>query len=70
MASVIGGRDPAGNDYDLEDLSPNGSVNSFDKELRGKDETFNGIKVTTLVTQESNVTALGSHKSESANELV
>jgi hypothetical protein len=70
MASVIGGRDPARNEYDLEDLSPDGSIHSFEKELRGKDETFAGIKVTTLVTQESNVTALGSHKTESASELV
>ncbi|KAJ5661967.1 uncharacterized protein N7477_009583 [Penicillium maclennaniae] len=70
MASVIGGREPGRDGYDLDDLSLDGSIHSFEKEQKSKDETFAGIKVTTLVTQESNVTTLGSHKTESASELV
>ncbi|KAJ5292972.1 uncharacterized protein N7443_008925 [Penicillium atrosanguineum] len=70
MASVIGGRDPGRDGYDLDDLSPDGSIHSFEKEQKSKEETFAGIKVTTLMTQESKVTALGSHKTESASELV
>lgn len=70
MASVIGGRDPGRDGYDLDDLSPDGSLHSFEKDRKNKDEAFAGIKVTTLVTQESKVTALGSHKTESASELV
>lgn len=50
LASVIGGRDP-GYDNDLEALSPSSSsMNSFQKDSK---EHFNGIKVTTNVTQKS-----------------
>lgn len=54
----------------MDDLSPDGSTHSFDKEQNGKDEGFSGIKVTTLVTQESNMTPGGSHKTESTDKLV
>lgn len=54
----------------MDDLSPDGSTHSFDKEQKGKDEGFSGIKVTTLVTQESNMTPGGSHKTESTDKLV
>jgi hypothetical protein len=70
LASVIGGRGSGRDGYDLDDLSPDGSTHSFDKEQKGKDEGFSGIKVTTLVTQESNMTPGGSHKTESTDKLV
>lgn len=53
----------------MDDLSPDGSIRSYDKKQEGKD-AFAGIKVTTLVTQESNVTPVGNHKTESTDELV
>jgi len=65
---VIGGRD----EYGLDDLSPDGSIHSYDKKQKGKEEAFSGIKVTTLVTQEeSNIARMASHnKSESTDKLV
>ncbi|KAJ5387659.1 hypothetical protein N7509_010200 [Penicillium cosmopolitanum] len=52
QASVIGGRDTKHDDYDLDDLTPPSSAPSYNKELDTK-EAFAGIKVTTLVSQES-----------------
>ncbi|CAI7667886.1 hypothetical protein N7533_005177 [Penicillium manginii] len=52
QASVIGGRDTKHDSYDLEDLTPPSTAPSYSKELDTK-ETFAGIKVTTLVSQES-----------------
>ncbi|KAJ5669574.1 hypothetical protein N7462_010644 [Penicillium macrosclerotiorum] len=51
QASVIGGHDPS-RAYDLDDLSPTGSLHSFEKDQEAK-SGFTGIKVTTFVTQES-----------------
>ena len=50
QASVIGGHDSK-DEYDLDDLTPPSSAPSYDK--GDYKEAFAGIKVTTLVEQES-----------------
>ena len=72
LASVVGGRDQGyDRDHDLEDLSPPGSsVTSCTKESK---DAFSGIKVTTDVTQESNLqpkTRAVNDDSESTKGLV
>lgn len=52
QASVIGGRDTKRDEYDLDELTPPSSAPSYNKEIDNKD-AFAGIKVTTLVSQES-----------------
>ncbi|KAJ5093433.1 hypothetical protein N7456_009294 [Penicillium angulare] len=56
QASVIGGREPEDQMYDLENMSASGSsYDELSKEQEAK-AGFSGIKVTTFVTQESTST--------------
>ncbi|KAJ5089852.1 hypothetical protein N7532_008536 [Penicillium argentinense] len=63
QASVIGSREPKQDEYDLDELTPPGSVRSYNKEQQESKEAFSGIKVTTLVEQEST-----SHPARFAND--